>query len=211
MSNERCNRKIKKFRVPVSRQKRAVKNCSTDSEKCKRHTAYLNRKNKNRKNKNRRNKNRKNKNRRNKNRKNKNRKNKNPRNKRPIKQNRLIMPPVNTKLPVISDNQVCAMSLPAEKQLTEVCQSDNGGPLTMSVDPLKQAIDNLDFSSEEEKQKAIMGMYMDPEFASKPKQHVLVGIASWNWGCGRKYPAVYGRVSSYVDWIKEHAENAQFI
>ena len=34
----------------------------------------------------------------------------------------------------------------------------------------------------------------------------LIGIVSWSKGCGDfKYPAVFTRVSKYIDWIEEKA------
>lgn len=38
--------------------------------------------------------------------------------------------------------------------------------------------------------------------------NTVVGITSWVRPCGRGYPDVYTRVSSFVDWIEEHINDA---
>eukprot|EP00985_Skeletonema_marinoi_P015738 scaffold8222_cov88-Skeletonema_marinoi.AAC.1 len=64
----------------------------------------------------------------------------------------------------------------------DACQGDSGGPLGM-------------LASDEGDRCA------DP---------ILVGIASWGYGCADPdYPGVYTRVSYYADWIKEQTECAR--
>ena len=39
-------------------------------------------------------------------------------------------------------------------------------------------------------------------------RYQLTGIVSWGSGCGREgFPGVYGRVHSYLDWIKDIVED----
>ncbi|XP_038209488.1 chymotrypsin-1-like [Zerene cesonia] len=39
------------------------------------------------------------------------------------------------------------------------------------------------------------------------RNNKLVGMVSWNVPCGRGYPDVYTRLSSYANWIKEHTRD----
>lgn len=86
-------------------------------------------------------------------------------------------------------NEVCDAMMPDQDFVTErmlcaggsgsdACQGDSGGPLFKSIDANNQT-----------------------------KDFVLTGIVSWGVGCGQGIPGVYTRVSEYVEWICDAADD----
>merc|ERR1712014_23867 len=81
------------------------------------------------------------------------------------------------------ESQICAQGT---DPLTPVdaCQGDSGGPLTCMK---------------------------NGENGKKEQQFALVGLTSWGIGCGQNLPAVYTRVASYIDWIKNVTSEVQVL
>merc|ERR1712025_1053442 len=80
----------------------------------------------------------------------------------------------------ITDEMLCAGFPNVGKK--DACQGDSGGPLVM---PTVDASNN-----------------------NNRVVDVIVGVVSWGFGCGsKKYPGVYSRITSGIDWIVPTACN----
>lgn len=86
---------------------------------------------------------------------------------------------------VSQEQQICAQGTDSSAPV-DACQGDSGGPLTCKYD------------------KSVSS-------GPKHQQFALIGLTSWGIGCGQNLPAVYTRVSNYLDWIKNITSEVQVL
>ena len=105
---------------------------------------------------------------------------------------------------IMSSKQFCVMGVPSKHQegpVVDKCQGDSGGSAVKMVDVFTE-LAVMKGWSEAEKESNYMKTVL--KNGNIPSRGQLVGVNSWELGCGPETPGVYTRVAEHMNWIAKY-------
>ena len=105
---------------------------------------------------------------------------------------------------LISKKQMCVMSTPWDNNFIDTFCSLPGVAAFRNIDLFELRILRSENLNEIEKENAYFENMMKSNGNVEPVRAVLEGVNSFDYGCRSKTPAVYTKVSEYMDWIKQY-------